>query len=186
MRLTFISLTLVLTVAIAACGATTSPSTDLSEPPIDAAPASPQISTSPTSEASPDVASADAEASPFAAAPTFETLSTGSFVSGEHPTQGTVRLINENGQHYVELADNFQTNPGPDLFVILHRSDDVIGSTVPPAYPIREGDYVTIAPLQQVSGTQRYDLPASLNVDDYASVAIWCRQFNAIFGSASL
>jgi hypothetical protein len=111
----------------------------------------------------------------------------GTFVAGEHPTQGTVRLITREGQSMIELGEDFATSElGPDLVVILHRSDNVIGSTQPPAYPIQEGDYVVIAPLQQFQGAQRYTIPADINLADYRSVGIWCRKFNAMFGAATL
>lgn len=115
------------------------------------------------------------------------TVKSGSFVSGEHPTQGTVRLVNENGKTFLELDQGFKTsNMGPDLVVILHRSSDVLGSTKPPAYALKEGDYTLLAPLQKFSGAQRYAIPATVNLSDYQSVAIWCRKFNATFGAAKL
>ncbi|WP_413162353.1 DM13 domain-containing protein [Capilliphycus salinus ALCB114379] len=114
-------------------------------------------------------------------------VSSGTFVSGEHETKGTARIINENGKRYLELGNDFSTfNMGPDLVVILHRSEDVIGSTEPPAYGLNEGDYVIIAPLQEFSGTQRYEIPDNINLEDYPSAGIWCRRFNATFGAARL
>lgn len=113
------------------------------------------------------------------------TIKVGSFVSGEHPTLGTVRLVSDTEQTFIELDSDFKTSEmGPDLVVILHRSSDVIGSTKPPAYPLQEGDYVVIAPLSQYSGTQKYVIPKEINVTDYKSIAIWCRKFNATFGAA--
>lgn len=110
----------------------------------------------------------------------------GTFVSGEHPTRGSVQVVEEGGRQYLEFADNFGTNEGPDLFVILHRSDDVIGSTQAPVHSINEGDYVLVEPLKAASGAQRYAIPAGIDAGDYGSVAIWCREFNATFGAASL
>jgi hypothetical protein len=111
----------------------------------------------------------------------------GTFISGEHQTQGTVRLITQNNQAVIELGQDFATSElGPDLVVILHRSEDVIGSTTPPAYPINEGDYVVLAPLQQFKGAQSYPIPDTINLADYRSVGIWCRKFNATFGAAAL
>jgi hypothetical protein len=108
-------------------------------------------------------------------------------VSGEHSTQGTVRLVSENGKIFLELDQAFKTSTmGPDLVVILHRSSDVLGSTQPPAYALKEGDYTLLAPLQKFSGAQRYAIPATVNLSDYQSVAIWCRKFNATFGAAKL
>lgn len=111
----------------------------------------------------------------------------GTFVSGEHTTQGTVRITNKDGKSFVELDQSFKTSEsGPDLVVILHRSDNVLNSTKPPSYPLKEGDYIIIAPLQKYSGTQTYSIPNNVNLTDYKSVAIWCRKFNATFGVANL
>ncbi|EAZ93151.1 DM13 domain-containing protein [Crocosphaera chwakensis] len=113
------------------------------------------------------------------------TIKVGSFVSGEHTTEGNVRIISEETQTFIELDSNFKTSEmGPDLVVILHRSSDVIGSTNPPAYPLQEGDYVVVAPLSQFSGMQKYAVPEEINIADYKSVAIWCHKFNATFGAA--
>lgn len=122
-----------------------------------------------------------------AMAATLATVRSGSFASGEHPTQGTVRLVNQDGKAFLELDQGFKTsNLGPDLVVILHRSSDVLGSTQPPAYPLKEGDYILLAPLQKFSGTQRYAIPAAVNLSEYQSAVIWCRKFNATFGAAKL
>lgn len=110
----------------------------------------------------------------------------GKFASGEHPTQGTVNLVDRGGKSSVEIQSDFQTKDGPDLVVILHRSQNVLGETKPPIYPLKEGDYVVLAPLQKSSGAQSYSIPANINLADYQSVAVWCRQFNATFGAAAL
>lgn len=114
-------------------------------------------------------------------------VKSGTFVSGEKPTEGTVRIITQNNQSVLELDQAFKTSEmGPDLVVILHRSENVIGSTKPPAYALKEGDYVVLAPLKKFSGAQSYPIPNNINLDDYKSAAIWCRKFNATFGAAQL
>lgn len=116
-----------------------------------------------------------------------ESIKSGTFASGEQATSGTVRLVTQDGKSSLELERNFKTSTsGPDLVVILHRSNNVLGSTQPPAYPIKEGDYVVLAPLKKFSGAQSYTIPESINLADYQSVAIWCRKFNATFGAAVL
>ncbi|MEB3174649.1 MAG: DM13 domain-containing protein, partial [Cyanobacteriota bacterium] len=81
-------------------------------------------------------------------------LRSGEFVDGEHPTQGTVRIVTKGDKRFLELDQTFATSTsGPDLVVILHRLADVIGSTTPPAFPIKEGDYILLAPLKSYSGT---------------------------------
>ncbi|BAZ04451.1 hypothetical protein NIES3974_10900 [Calothrix sp. NIES-3974] len=115
------------------------------------------------------------------------TVSSGKFVSGEHPTQGNATIIKQGEKHLIELDQSFQTSTsGPDLFVILHRNPNVIASSTPPDYPLRQGDYLVIAPLKSYNGAQTYEIPNGTNLSDFASVAIWCRKFNATFGAASL
>lgn len=127
-------------------------------------------------------------ASPSKNAPalTSRVTRSGKFVNGEHPTKGSATVFIENGQWFVELDQEFSTDKGPDLFVILHRHPNVIGSSKPPEYSIKEGDYILIAPLGKVTGQQRYPIPSNIKPTEFQSVAIWCRQFNATFGAASL
>ncbi|MBF2008283.1 DM13 domain-containing protein [Chlorogloeopsis fritschii PCC 9212] len=105
---------------------------------------------------------------------------TGVFKSAETPTQGMVKFITEKGQRYLEFDQNFKTNRGPDLFVILYRNSTV------PVSGIKEKDYIRIARLQKTSGTQRYAIPSNVKLEDFKSVAVWCRAFNATFGYAPL
>ncbi len=113
-------------------------------------------------------------------------LRSGTFVAAEHPTAGTARIVAAGNQRFVELNPDFRTDAGPDLQVILHKAPDVLATTKPPAYPIREGDYVNLGPLQKTTGAQRYPVPANVRIEQYPSVAVWCRRFNATFGTASL
>ncbi len=94
-------------------------------------------------------------------------------------TTGTLRIIKENGRQYIELSDDFQTTEGPDLEIILHKN-----TAVP--LNIEEEDYITIAPLKNLQGTQSYLVPENISLDDYASLAIWCKEFNITFGYVQL
>ncbi len=111
----------------------------------------------------------------------------GTLAAGEHDTQGTVQIVTQAGRSFLKLDQSFTTSEqGPDLVVILHRSPNILGSTKPPSYALKAGDYVVLAPLQKFSGGQQYAIPDSINVADYQSAAIWCRKFNATFGAAKL
>ncbi|MBD2347075.1 DM13 domain-containing protein [Anabaena subtropica] len=117
--------------------------------------------------------------------PTATTVATsdikpGNFQAGEHPTQGQVTVVKEAETSYLEFDQNFKTDQGPDLYVILYRS------AKPPISGIQEKDYVSIARLQKTSGNQRYALPKNINLQEFKSVAIWCQKFNATFGYAVL
>ncbi len=112
---------------------------------------------------------------------------TGNFISGEHTTTGVASIVQENGTYFIELDQSFKTSSsGPDLFVILHRSPDILKITKPPAFGIAEGDFVTIAPLKSFDGKQRYEIPKNIQPDSFKSVLVWCRQYNATFGFAPL
>lgn len=112
---------------------------------------------------------------------------TGNFISGEHTTTGVASIVQENGTYFIELDQTFKTSSsGPDLFVILHRSPDILKITKPPAFGIAEGDFVTIAPLKSFNGKQRYEIPKNIQPDSFKSVLVWCRQYNATFGFAPL
>jgi Electron transfer DM13 len=103
---------------------------------------------------------------------------TGTFVSAEHSTAGQARVIQEGTKRYLILDKAFQTEAGPDLFVILHRT------AVPKTYG--QKDYVLLGKLQRTAGEQRYEIPAKVDPNAYQSVVIWCRQFSATFGYAPL
>ncbi|CAN1212542.1 DM13 domain-containing protein [Tumidithrix helvetica PCC 7403] len=112
---------------------------------------------------------------------------TGSFVSAEHTTIGKASIVQENETYFIELDEGFKTSEnGPDLFVILHRSPNILKISQPPDYAIAESDYTIIAPLKSFNGKQRYEIPKNVQPDSYKSVAIWCRKFNATFGFAPL
>lgn len=113
--------------------------------------------------------------------PMLLAAATGEFVTVEqdHSTTGTARIVTEDGQNYLVFDDAFDTARGPDVQVVFYT-----GSAVP--VKLTEGDYVSIAPLESFEGAQRYLIPAEVDVTDYASVAVWCREFNVTFGYAPL
>ncbi|MBE9211911.1 DM13 domain-containing protein [Plectonema cf. radiosum LEGE 06105] len=111
---------------------------------------------------------------------TASVQASGTFQDAEHPTKGTASIITENGKKYIQFDDQFKSDSGPDLFVILHKDDKL------PITGIKEADYVTIAPLKSTSGTQKYEIPENVDLANFKSVAVWCRQFNATFGYAVL
>lgn len=178
---------------LAGCGGSTVSSTQPSTQPgesvesSDPAASAPQTPIAQSPEAGSTEAGSTDTGSIDTGSITAEVIKSGSFASGEHPTQGMAQLVRQENGIVLQLDQSFQTSTsGPDLFVVLHRSEDVLGSTEPPAYPLVEGEYVVLAPLQNYSGTQAYEIPSDINVDDYRSAVIWCRQFNATFGAAVL
>ncbi len=105
----------------------------------------------------------------------------GNFVKAEKETTGTARIIMDNGHRYLELDNAFSTsNQGPDLHVLLDPA------STPNANYSHQGSVINLGRLKSYQGTQRYPIPDAINLDNYKSVAIWCRMANATFGYATL
>jgi hypothetical protein len=108
-------------------------------------------------------------------------IQSGTFISAEKPTTGTAKIITENGQRYLVLDSAFSTSEqGPDLHVLLDTTEK------PPQQYQNLNSYVNLGKLQKYQGTQRYPIPAAINLANYKSVVIWCRMANATFGYAPL
>jgi hypothetical protein len=81
----------------------------------------------------------------------------------------------------VFLESDFEVGPGPAYHVYL----------VPKAN-IRSGDgvtdtmYVDLGRLRAFKGSQRYSIPAGVNLKDYPSVVIWCERFSVLISPADL
>lgn len=109
-----------------------------------------------------------------------EVLGRGDWVSLEHETTGTVALIDDDGDLQVALSD-LSTSNGPDLRVILSPKPGVADDW----YGYEDGA-TYLGALRGNQGTQVYDVPDDLDVDDIASVVIWCERFSVGFGAANL
>ncbi|SER45492.1 Electron transfer DM13 [Actinokineospora terrae] len=107
-------------------------------------------------------------------------LAEGTFVSQEHPTRGTARILEQDGTRVLRL-ENFSTSDGPDVHVWL--------SATPAAADWHAYDdirYVPLGDLKATDGNQNYPIPADADLTDIRSTVIWCDRFNVAFGSAPL
>ncbi|HEY3020774.1 MAG TPA: DM13 domain-containing protein [Solirubrobacteraceae bacterium] len=98
------------------------------------------------------------------------------FVSGEHETVGTARVVRVSGGGRVVTLTGFATSAGPDLRVRLAPGTGTDGAAA---------GVVDLGALKGNRGDQQYDLPAGVDARR-ATVLIWCRAFSALFGSAAL
>jgi hypothetical protein len=84
-------------------------------------------------------------------------------------------------QDSVFLNEDFEVGPGPKYHVYL----------VPKA-PVRSsGDvpgekFVDLGRLRAFKGSQRYAIPADLDLSGFQSVVIWCEQFSVLISPADL
>ncbi|MFJ3974190.1 DM13 domain-containing protein [Streptomyces sp. NPDC090021] len=113
-----------------------------------------------------------------------QTLTQGSFISHEHDTTGTAKVVRlADGSHVLRL-EGLDTSNGPDLRVWL--TDAPVKEGVAGWRVFDDGKYVSLGKLKGNKGDQNYEIPADVNLADYSSVAIWCDRFDVSFGAAEL
>jgi hypothetical protein len=113
--------------------------------------------------------------------PQPEVLAEGTFVSQEHPTSGTARVLKLTDGSRVLRLEGFSTSDGPDVHVWL--TDRKPGG---PDGSYDDGRYVTLGELKATDGNQNYVIPADAQLEGLRSAVIWCDRFNVAFGSAPL
>jgi len=107
-------------------------------------------------------------------------LSSGEFISLEHATSGAASVVElGDGSRFLRIED-LDTSSGPDLRVYLSQapadgSEDALDDA-----------FVDLGGLKGNQGDQNYEIPDGVDLDDFQSVAIWCRRFSAGFGVAPL
>ena len=121
------------------------------------------------------------EPAPFASRPEARPIFAGQLEGRSHPTSGRATIYESlGGKRYLRLT-NFMTSNGPDVHVVLARAED-------PALDqkIVKGnlDYVELGKLKGNQGDQNYDVPATVDLQKYNAVVIYCERFNAVFGVA--
>ena len=110
-------------------------------------------------------------------------LMSGEFVAAEAPTTGKAKIVDKNGQKYLEIDSAFSTNDqAPDLQILL----DTVAEA-PAKYEGAESTrYLNLGGIQSVTGAQQYPIPDVVDPSQFASVVVWCRTANATMGYASL
>ncbi len=81
----------------------------------------------------------------------------------------------------VFLEPDFEVGPGPAFRVYLVpkakvRSED----------DVKDKMYVDLGGLRAFKGSQRYPIPAGVNLKDYPSVVVWCERFGVLISPADL
>ncbi|MFI2661273.1 DM13 domain-containing protein [Micromonospora carbonacea] len=119
------------------------------------------------------------------AAATGPTLvSRGDFVTHEHDTSGSARIVRTaDGRHRLELV-GLDTSNGPDLRVWL--TDQPVREGVAGWRVFDDGRRVELGRLKGNRGDQAYDIPAGTDLTALTSVSIWCKRFSVSFGAAPL
>ena len=116
-----------------------------------------------------------------AAAAAPMTIAMGSFHSNAHDTRGTATVLDlGNGKRVLRLT-NFATSNGPDVRVYLVAAADVQDDAT-----VKTAGFVELGPMKGNIGDQNYDIPTTVDLENYRTVTIWCKRFSVNFGSAPL
>jgi len=108
-------------------------------------------------------------------------LAEGAFVSQEHDTSGTARVLELPDGARVLRLEGFSTSDGPDVHVWL--SDAAAGGDW---NSYDDGRFVALGEIKATDGNHNYAIPADADLTGLQSAVIWCDRFNVAFGSAAL
>jgi hypothetical protein len=109
------------------------------------------------------------------------TRASGGFGGLEHATTGSALVIElEDGSRFLRLED-LETSNGPDLRVII--TDQPVSEDW---HVWDDGEYIDLGPLKGNIGSSNYQIPRSVDLDEFRTAVIWCRRFSVGFGVAPL
>lgn len=108
-------------------------------------------------------------------------LFSGSWTDGGYSIAGGWSIVEEDGDRFVVLDEDFKTRKAPDLKIFLSPLPlgELSDSTA------TEGS-VLVAPLESHGGTSRYPIDAETDLGDYQSILIHCERFSKYWGGAEL
>jgi hypothetical protein len=109
-------------------------------------------------------------------------VATGTFIHANpsdpvHWGRGKVSVY----ERAVFLESDFEVGPGPAFHVLLVPKASIRNSS-----EVTEQMFVDLGGLRAFRGSQRYTIPAGVNLKDYPSVIIWCERFSVLISPADL
>jgi electron transfer DM13 len=81
----------------------------------------------------------------------------------------------------VFLESDFEVGPGPAFHVYLVPKASIRSSA-----DLKGVKHVDLGGLRAFKGSQRYSIPAGVDLKDYPSVIIWCEAFSVLISPADL
>lgn len=94
-----------------------------------------------------------------------------------HWGRGTVSVY----EGLVHLGPDFEVGPGPAFHVYLVPRAQIRGSG-----EVKETMFVDLGGLRAFKGSQKYPIPAGIDLTLYPSVVIWCAEFGVLISPADL
>lgn len=81
----------------------------------------------------------------------------------------------------LHLEADFEVGPGPKFHVYL-----VPEANITPDTRVQDTMFVDLGRLKAFTGGQNYPIPAGVDLRKFASVVIWCEQFDVLISPAAL
>jgi hypothetical protein len=94
------------------------------------------------------------------------------FKEHAHEVQGQALIIEHDGKRTLRFED-FVTSNGPNLHIYL-------------ATDIDAQDFIDIGRIKATRGNVNYEIDASVNIEKYDHVLVWCVPFGVLFSYAQL
>ena len=113
-----------------------------------------------------------------------EVLAEGKFITHEHATTGSVKILQYSDRSRILRIENLKTSNGPKLEVWLTDAPVIEGLDGWRVFD--DGKFLNLGALKGNIGSQNYSIPSETNLDDYSSISIWCERFSVSFGAAAL
>ena len=111
---------------------------------------------------------------------TTVTLLRGTLGDRAHHASGRVKVQRLADGSYALRLEGLDVENGPDLYVYLTPA-----AADAPNGAIDDGA-VSLGRLKGNKGDQTYVVPASADLGKHRTVAIWCKRFSVVFGTAAL
>jgi hypothetical protein len=109
-------------------------------------------------------------------------VGTGTFIHANpsdpvHYGKGKVSVY----EHAVFLESDFEVGPGPAFHVYM-----VPKASIRSLSDLKDVMFVDLGGLRAFKGSQRYSIPAGVDVKKHESVIIWCERFGVLISPADL
>lgn len=109
-------------------------------------------------------------------------VATGTFIHANpsdpiHYGKGKVSVY----QRTVFLEADFEVGPGPAFHVYLVPKANIRNEAA-----VKDAMFIDLGGLRAFKGSQRYPIPAGVDLKNYPSVVIWCERFSVLISPADL
>ena len=84
-------------------------------------------------------------------------------------------------QSVVYLEADFEVGPGPAYHVYLVPKANIRDEAA-----VKDAMFIDLGGLRAFKGSQRYPIPAGVDLNNYPSVVIWCERFSVLISPADL